>query len=346
MIRVGIVGGTGYTGQELVRILYSHPKVRIEGILTRTYAGEQFANIYPNLLNFTDILCEDFEDRSILDRSDVIITALPHGLSAPFVMEAYQRGKKVVDLGADFRFADVDIYEKWYEVEHPCAPLLDEAVYALPEINRERIRGTRIAGNPGCYPTCSILTIAPLLKEDIIDESSVIIDAKSGVSGAGRSLKLGSHFCECNENIKAYSIASHRHMPEIEEQLTQIAGKKVNVTFTPHLIPMNRGILVTVYAAVKKKISREELYEIYREFYRGEYFIRIMEKGQMPETKQVRNSNFCDIGVAVDEHTGRVIVCGVIDNLVKGASGQAVQNMNIICGLPETMGLDVPPVYI
>jgi len=346
VLKVGIVGGTGYTGQDLARMLYTHPEVKIEGILTRSYAGETFSNIYPNLKGFADISCEKFDNRDIIDRSDVIITALPHSLSAPIVMEAYHKGKKVVDLGADFRFSNVEVYESWYKVKHPCPELLEEAVYAIPEINREEIKKVTIVGNPGCYPTCSILTIAPLLKEDIIDEHSIIIDAKTGVSGAGRSLKLGSHFCECNESIKAYGVAGHRHLPEIEEQLTKISGKNVTASFTPHLVPMNRGILTTIYASLKKDVSFEELYEIYMEYYHGEYFVRIMEKGKMPETRQVRNSNFCDIGIAVDEHAGRVIACGVIDNLVKGASGQAIQNMNIICGLPEKMGLDMPPVYV
>lgn len=346
MLKVGIVGGTGYTGQELVRMLYSHPEVKIEGILTRSYAEEKFADIYSNLKGFTDIICEEFEDRSIINRSDVIITALPHSLSAPIVMEAYHKGKKVVDLGADFRFSNVEVYKSWYKVKHPCPELLKEAVYAIPEINRDEIKNAIIVGNPGCYPTCSILSIAPLLTEDFIDEHSIIIDAKTGVSGAGRSLKLGSHFCECNESIKAYGVAGHRHLPEIEEQLTKISGKNVTASFTPHLVPMNRGILTTIYASLKKDVSLEELYQVYREFYRNEYFVRIMEKDKMPETRQVRNSNFCDIGIAVDEHAGKVIVCGVIDNLVKGASGQAIQNMNIICGLPEIMGLDTPPVYL
>ena len=345
MIKTALIGGTGYTGQELARMLYTHPEVKIEGILTRSYAGELFSDIYPNLKNMTDNRCVDFEDKKVIENSDVIITALPHGVSAPVVMDAYQQGKKVIDLGADFRFSDVNVYEKLYDVVHCCPVLLDKAVYGIPEINREEIEGRDIVGNPGCYPTCSILTTAPLLKEEIVEENSIIIDAKSGVSGAGRSLNQGSLFCECNDSIKAYGVATHRQMPEIEEQLSKISGKSVRVSFTPHLTPMNRGILATVYATMKKDISVKDLYEVYTEFYRGEYFVRIMEPGKMPETRQVRGSNYCDIGVAVDKHTNRVIVCGAIDNLVKGASGQAIQNMNIICGLPEKMGLDIPPMY-
>ena len=346
MIKAGIIGGTGYTGQELVRILHNHPGVRVEGIATRNYGGELFSNIYPSLEGFTNILCESFEDRSLIERSDVIITALPHGLSAPIVIQARQRGKKAVDLGADFRFSDPEVYEKWYRVEHPSPGLLKEAVYGIPELNREEIKEGEIVGNPGCYPTCALLAIAPLVKEDVVDEGSIIIDAKTGISGAGRTVKLVSHFCECNENIKAYGVAGHRHLPEIEEQLGKIAGKKITLCFTPHLAPMSRGILATVYGSLKRDMALEELHEIYSEFYLKEYFVRVMDKGKMPGTGQVRNSNFCDIGVALDPHTGRVIICGAIDNLVKGASGQAVQNLNIVCGLPEKMGLDIPPVYL
>lgn len=346
MIRVGIIGGTGYTGQELVRMLYNHSKVRLEGIVSKSYLGEFYADIYSNLYGFTGLVCEDFAENDIINRSDVVIIALPHGLSGPIVMEAVEKGKKVVDLGADFRFSDPIIYQQWYGIEHPCPHLLCNAVYGIPELNREKIKGATLVGNPGCYPTCSILTLAPLLRKNMLEDNSIIIDAKSGVSGAGRALKLESHFCECNESVKAYGVAGHRHLPEIEEQLSKIAGCKVVVSFTPHLVPMNRGILVTAYGKLKKNTTVEELYELYGDFYNKEYFVRVMEKGKMPVTGQVRNSNFCDIGIAVDERTGRVIVCGVIDNLVKGASGQAIQNMNIMCGLPEKEGLDMPPAYL
>lgn len=346
MISVSIIGGTGYTGQELLRILCNHPKVKVEGIITRSHPGERFSNIYPSLKGLVDAECSEFESRGFIDRSDVVFIALPHGLTAPFAAEASRKGKKVVDLGADFRFNSPQTYQQWYSSRHPHPELLERAVYGIPEINRDRIKDTAIVANPGCYPTCSILTIAPLLKEDVIDEHSIIIDAKSGISGAGRELRLGSLFCEADENIKAYGVAGHRHQPEIEEQLTFIAGKEVRVSFTPHLVPMSRGIMVTAYGNLKREADMDMLFEMYREFYSGEYFVRVMEKGKMPETRQVRASNFCDIGIAVDRHTNRVIACGVIDNLVKGASGQAVQNMNILCGLPESTGLDIPPVYI
>jgi len=346
LIKVGIIGGTGYTGQELVRLLCRHPEIRLEGISSRSSAGEMYSNIYANLKGFADLSCADFEDNGLIDRSDIVIAALPHGLSGPIVSEANRKGKRVIDMGADFRFADAKVYEQWYGTDHPCPQLLETAVYGIPELNRDRIRDAAIVGNPGCYPTCSILAFAPLLKEDMLEDNSIIIDAKSGVSGAGRALKLGSHFCECNESVKAYGTAGHRHTPEIEEQLSAIAGKKVTISFTPHLVPMNRGMLVTGYGSLKKDTEAEELNELYTDFYHGEYFVRVMEKGKMPATGQVRNSNFCDIGIAVDQRAGRVVVCGVIDNLVKGASGQAVQNMNIMCGFNEKEGLDMPPAYL
>lgn len=346
MIRAGIIGGTGYTGQELVRLLCRHPHVEIGGISARSGAGQKYTDIYANLRGFTGLVCEGFGNDELIDRSDVIFTALPHGLSGEIVSKAYEKGKRVIDLGADFRFADAKVYEEWYGVKHPHPGLLENAVYGLPELNRNRVEEASIVGNPGCYPTCSILALAPLLKEDLLEEGSIVIDAKSGVSGAGRSLKLGSHFCECNESIRAYGVAGHRHTPEIEEQLSAAAGRKETVSFTPHLVPMQRGMLVTAYGKLKKGMDAGWLHQLYTGYYRDEFFVRVMEEGVMPSTGQVRGSNFCDIGLAVDKRTGRVIVCSVIDNLVKGASGQAVQNMNIMFGLDEKEGLDMPPLYL
>jgi len=346
LIKAGIVGGTGYTGQELVRLLCRHPHVKIGGISARSGAGQKYTDIYASLRGFTGLVCEEFGNDELLDRSDIIFTALPHGLSGEIVSKAYEKGKRVIDLGADFRFADVKVYEDWYGVKHPYPGLLKSAVYGLPELYRNQVVGARIVGNPGCYPTCSILALAPLLKEGLLEEDSIVIDAKSGVSGAGRSLKLGSHFCECNESIKAYGVAGHRHTPEIEEQLSATAGSKLTVSFTPHLVPMQRGMLVTAYGKLKKSTDTGRLRQLYVDFYRDEYFVRVMEEGIMPSTGQVRGSNFCDIGLAVDQRAGRVIVCSVIDNLVKGASGQAVQNMNIMLGFSEKEGLDAPPLYL
>ena len=346
MIKAGIIGGTGYAGQELVRLLCRHPHVKLEGISARSGAGRHYADIYANLRGITELVCEDFGGSSLIDRSDVVFAALPHGLSGEIVSEAGGKGKKVIDLGADFRFSDVKVYEEWYGTKHPCPELLERAVYGLPEFNRHLLGDAKMVGNPGCYPTCSILALAPLFKEHMLEEGSVIIDAKSGVSGAGRSLKQASHFCECNESVKAYSVAGHRHTPEIEEQLSAIAGKKVTISFTPHLVPIQRGMLVTVYGNLKSGLTAQKLLKLYQDFYNGEYFVRVMEEGKMPTTGQVRASNFCDIGIAVDERAGRVIVCSVIDNLVKGASGQAVQNMNIMFGFDEKDGLDTPPAYL
>ncbi|NLO24624.1 MAG: N-acetyl-gamma-glutamyl-phosphate reductase [Clostridiales bacterium] len=346
MIKVAIIGGTGYTGQELVRILCRHPRAKLEGISARSGAGQNYADIYTSLRGFTGIICEDFGDGELIQRSDVGFAALPHGLSGEIVPEAVNRGKRVIDLGADFRFSDERVYEEWYGAKHPCPAILKRAVYGLPELKRNAIVDAAIVGNPGCYPTCSILALTPLLKEDMLEEGSVIIDAKSGISGEGRSLRLGSHFCECNESVKAYSVAGHRHTPETEEQLSAVAGKKVTVTFTPHLVPMQRGMLVTAYGKLKKGVDAEWLRQLYIGYYQDEYFVRVMKEGVMPTTGQVRGSNFCDISLAVDQRAGRVIVCSVIDNLVKGASGQAVQNMNIIFGFDEKDGLDMPPLYL
>lgn len=346
MIRVGIVGGTGYTGQELVRLLCRHPCVKIVGISARSDAGQNYSDIYANMRGFIHLACDKFENDGLIDRSDVVFVALPHGLSGEIVSKAHKKGGKVVDLGADFRFTDLKTYEDWYGIKHPCPELLEQAVYGLPEINRARIKNAKVVGNPGCYPTCSILALAPLLEEDFLEEGSIVIDAKSGVSGAGRSPKPASHFCECNESVKAYGVAGHRHVPEIEEQLTAIAGKEVTVSFIPHLVPMQRGMLVTAYGRLKRETDTGRLRDLYADYYKGEYFVRVMEEGRVPSTGQVRGSNFCDIGVVVDQRAGRVIVCSAIDNLVKGASGQAVQNMNLMFGLDEKEGLDMPPLYL
>jgi N-acetyl-gamma-glutamyl-phosphate reductase len=346
LIKAGIIGGTGYTGHELIRFLCRHPRVIIEGISARSGAGQMYTDIYASMRGFAGLVCEEFGDGGLIDRSDIIIAALPHGLSGEIVAEAVIKGKKVVDLGADFRFSDVKTYETWYDTVHPCPELLESAVYGLPELNKNLIKDAKIVGNPGCYPTCSILALAPLIREDMLEENSIIIDAKSGVSGAGRTLRPGSHYCECNESVKAYGVAGHRHTPEIEDQLSRMAGRKVAVSFTPHLVPMQRGMLATVYGSLKEDVDAQKLHRLYADFYRNEYFVRIMEPGIMPATAQVKGSNFCDIGMAVDRRAGRVVVCSVIDNLVKGASGQALQNMNIMFGFDEKEGLDIPPVYI
>jgi N-acetyl-gamma-glutamyl-phosphate reductase len=344
MIKAGIIGATGYAGNELVRLLSNHRETEIVTITSQSYVGKPLSDVYYNYLDITDLNCEAEDIEKMADACDVIFLALPHGVTSEKVTAKLLEKTKVIDLGADFRFKDIDTYEKWY-VEHKGKDLVSEAVYGLCEINRDKIKNSRLVGNPGCYTTCSILALYPLVKEGVINLESIIIDAKSGTTGAGRSANLGSLYCEVNESIKAYKIGSHRHMPEIEEQLSFAAGKKINLIFTPHLVPMNRGILATSYAKLNKPMSYEQIQDIYMKYYADEHFVRIVKQNNFPETKWVKASNFCDIGFTVDEHTGTVIVVSALDNLVKGAAGQAVQNMNIMFGLDEKMGLEGIPVF-
>ncbi|MDD2421116.1 MAG: N-acetyl-gamma-glutamyl-phosphate reductase [Heliobacteriaceae bacterium] len=350
MIRAAIVGATGYAGAELVRLLTAHPAVELNALTSRTYTGEFYESVYPHLTGQVGQTCREQDINQVVAGADVLFLALPHGLSVPWVVAAYQAGKKVIDLGADFRFRRRDIYEKWYKVEHTAPELLAVAVYGLPELYREKIRGAAIIGNPGCYPTASVLGLAPLLGQGLIDENRLIIDAKSGVSGAGRGLALGAHYSEVNENVKAYNIAKHRHTPEIEQELAAMAGVPagtLKISFSPHLIPMTRGILATAYADLRDGVTIEEevLREKYREFYAGEPFVKITGADVWPQTKWCYGSNYVFIGLTVDLRTRRVVVTTAIDNLVKGAAGQAVQNMNIICGFPETTGLTGPGIW-
>lgn len=344
-VKVSIIGATGYTGSELVRILHRHPEAELVALTTRSYAGMPMSEVYPHLYKYTHITCEELDLAKIFDISDVVFVALPHGHAMPVALEAARRGKKMIDLGADFRFTDFQVYEKWYKVEHGAKDLLADAAYGLPEVNRDNIKGTWLVANPGCYPTSAILALAPLLKQKLIDTGSIVVDSKSGVSGAGRALSLGLHFCEVNENFKAYNVAAHRHTPEIEQALSRIAGEEITVTFTPHLLPITRGILSTVYAKLATGAGVEQIRNLYRDYYRDEFFVRVLPDGTLPQTKWVAGTNHCDIGLTVDERTGRVIVITAIDNVVKGASGQAVQNMNIICGLPEDTALAGPGLY-
>lgn len=344
-VKVGIIGATGYTGSELVRILYRHPEVELVALTTRSYIGMPMHKVYPHLNKYSRLTCEELDLAKIFDISDVVFVALPHGHAMPVAIEAARRGKKMIDLGADFRFSDFQVYEEWYKVEHGAKDLLADAVYALPEVNRDKIRGAWLVANPGCYPTSAILALAPLLQQKLIDTGSIVIDSKSGVSGAGRGLSLGSHFCEVNENFKAYNVAAHRHTPEIEQALSRIAGEQITVTFTPHLLPITRGILSTVYAKLSSGADAGQIRQLYRDYYENEFFVRVLPDGTLPQTKWVAGTNHCDIGVTVDRRTGRVIVISAIDNVVKGASGQAVQNMNIICNLPEDTALNGPGLY-
>ncbi len=345
MIRVGIIGATGYAGGELVRILSGHKDAEIKWYGSRSYIDQKYADVYRNMFQIVDAVCMDDNMEELASQVDVIFTATPQGLCASLVNEDILSKTKIIDLSADFRLKDVKVYEEWYKIEHKAPQFIEEAVYGLCEVNRESVKGARLVANPGCYTTCSILTAYPLAKEGIIDMDTLIIDAKSGTSGAGRGAKVQNLFCEVNENMKAYGVASHRHTPEIEEQLGYAAGKPVVLSFTPHLVPMNRGILATEYAKLTRNVSWEDVKAVYDKYYGNEKFIRVLDRDVCPETKWVEGSNYVDIGFKIDPRTNRIIMMGAIDNLVKGAAGQAVQNMNLMFGLKESEGLELVPMF-
>lgn len=345
MIKVGIIGATGYAGAELVRILTAHKEAEIVWYGSRSYVDQNYASVYQNLFQIVDAKCLDDNMDELSGKADVIFTATPQGYCASLVNEDILSRTRIIDLSADFRIKDVDIYEKWYGIEHKSPRFIEEAVYGLCEVNREQIRGARLLANPGCYTTCSILTAYPLAKEGLIDMSTLIIDAKSGTSGAGRGAKVSNLFCEVNENMKAYGVATHRHTPEIEEQLGYASGEQVVLNFMPHLVPMNRGILATEYAKLTRDVSYEEVRAVYDRYYGSEKYVRVLEKDVCPETKWVEGSNYVDVNFKIDERTGRIIMMGAIDNLVKGAAGQAVQNMNLMFGLKESEGLELIPMF-
>lgn len=347
MIKTAVVGSTGYVGEELVRILHAHPEAEVSYLTSHSNVGQKYSEIYQSFNHIVQDECLEENIEELADKVDVIFIALPHGIACKKLNKNILEKTKVIDLGADFRIKSRQIYEEWYKTEHESPELFKEAVYGLCEWKREQVKNAKLIANPGCYTTCSILTLLPLVKEGIIDTETIIIDAKSGVTGAGKSLSLGTHFTECNESVKAYKIASHRHTPEIEQELSEFAGQEIKLSFTPTLIPMQRGILSTCYAKLRdKSIKYDDIREIYLKYYEEEYFVRIMEKGVYPETRWVRNSNFCDIGFKIDERTGNLIAIGAIDNLVKGASGQAAQNMNIMFGIKEQTGLNTAPVCL
>lgn len=345
MIKIGIIGSTGYAGAELVRLLLQRSDVQILWYGSHSYIGKEYADVYRNFFELVDAECLDDNLDELAEKVDVIFTATPQGLCSKLVSEEVLSKVKIIDLSADFRIKDVATYEKWYGIEHVSPQFIDEAVYGLCELNREAVKNARIVANPGCYPTCSILSIQPAMKAGIIDPSSIIIDAKSGTSGAGRGAKVDNLYCEVNESIKAYGVTVHRHTPEIEEQLGYIAGKDVMVNFTPHLVPMNRGILVTAYANLIKPVSYEEVKALYDECYKDERFVRVLKENVCPETRNVHGSNYTDVNFRIDERTNRIIMMGAMDNLVKGAAGQAIQNMNLMFGLPEETGLLQVPMF-
>ena len=351
MIRVGIIGATGYAGGELVRILLNHKDAKIVWYGSRSYIDKKYYQVYQNMFQLVDDICKDDNLEELAKQVDVIFTATPQGFLAGLLSEEILSQVKIVDLSADYRIKDVATYEKWYGIEHKSPQFIEEAVYGLCEINRDKItEKTRLVANPGCYTTCSILTAYPMVKEGMIDVNTLIVDAKSGTSGAGRGAKVPNLFCEVNENMKAYGVASHRHTPEIEEQLGYAGNCQVTINFTPHLVPMNRGILATEYATLKRKPdgtlpTYEEVKAVYDKYSANEKFVRVLDKGSCPETKWVEGSNYVDINFVIDERTGRIIMMGALDNLVKGAAGQAVQNMNLLFGLPESEGLELVPCF-
>ncbi len=340
-IKTGVLGATGYAGIELCRLLLRHPIAELAAVGSVSFEGKPLSDIYPALRERTDLVCESAEQ--VIAKSDVVFAALPHGLSEDTAAVCAKAGKVFIDLGADFRLDDADTYTSWYGVEVKHQELHKEAVYGLPELFREEILGKRIIGNPGCYPTVSALGIAPALRAGLVSKTGIIVDAKSGVTGAGRGLSQTTHFPDCNEAFSAYKVASHRHTPEIEQTLGKLAGSDVVITFVPHLLPVNRGILSTIYAKIKPGVAFDDIREAYQKAYEKEQFVRLMPKGQEVNISHVRGSNYCDVQIYHDARTGTLIATAVIDNMVKGAAGAAVQNMNLLSGLPEETGLtDIP----
>ena len=344
MLKVGIYGASGYTGQELLRLLLRHPQAEVVALTSRRYAGVPVSDIYPVFVGLTDLAFVDASPEDVAGAADIVFLAMPHGVSmavAPIFLKA---GKKVIDLSADFRLHDVATYEKWYS-RHTAPDIIKESVYGMPELYGDEIAKARLVANPGCYPTSVILGLAPLLKANWIDDSSIIADSKSGVSGAGREPQVGTLFCEVDEGFKAYKVGEHRHTPEMEQEISILAGCDVKISFTPHLLPITRGILSTIYATLQKDVTTAELIDLYRAFYKGKKFVRVYKAGTFPNISSVRGSNYCDIGLTVDARTKRVIIICAIDNLVKGAAGQAIQNMNLMCGLSEDTGLTMISLF-
>lgn len=344
MIKTGIIGATGYAGLEIARLLLNHPGTEIAAVSSVSFTGEPLSQVYPAMSGLLDKeLCDD---KAVIAASEVVFASLPHGLSEEIAAACYKQGKLFIDMGADFRLRDESDYAAWYGGRYKDKNLHAAAVYGLPELFREEIRTAKLIANPGCYPTSAALGLAPLLKTGRIDPKNIIIDAKSGVTGAGRSLSQNTHYPECNENIAPYKIAEHRHIPEIEQTLSKLSGGAAQITFVPHLLPINRGILSTMYVVPYQAVSPDELHRLYMEFYKNEKFVRVLPAGKSVNLKDVKYSNYCDISLHTDARTGRVIVAAVIDNMVKGAAGQAIQNMNIALGLPEDMGLTMVPPAI
>ena len=344
-IKVGIVGSTGYAGNELLRILLKHPYVEITAISSHSYVGKTYDEVY---LNYTDI-CTDVlvQENEVIEKADIIFTCLHSGLSESVAEKCLNQGKIMIDLGSDLRLADQDEHKKWYGLDFNCPKVHENAVYCIPELHRRKLPGAKLIANPGCYPTSAGLALAPLVVNKLIDTKSIIIDAKSGVTGAGRTPTETTHYCEVNEGLLPYKIAAHRHVPEIEQTLNELAGEKLHVTFVPHLLPVNRGILSTIYVNLKDENNNQnDIFTLYKDFYKNDKFVRILKQGQTANLKSVKYSNYCDISLHFDEVLNRIIIISTIDNTVKGAAGQAVQNMNITLSIPEETGLDyIPPSF-
>jgi len=339
MVKVAIAGATGYTGAELVKLITGHPRAELVAVTSRSYGGEALENIFPAMRSIVNIRCEEMEPKSLSGRVDCIFLALPHKVSMQYAPVFLENNIKVVDLSADFRFKTLSAYEETYQ-KHSAPELLERSVYGLSELYEDKIREADLIGNPGCYPTSFLLPILPLIREGAIRKDGIISDSKSGVSGAGRSLSLTSHFCEVTESFKPYKVGAHRHVPEMEEILSEHAREKINITFVPHLLPMSRGMLTTIYAELSEKTTYEAILKIFMNYYESRHFVRILPKGKFPDTAHVRGTNFCDIGFWVDDKSRRIIIVSAIDNILKGAAGQAVQNMNLMFGMDEKSGLN------
>lgn len=345
MLKVAVCGGSGYTGAELLRILYLHPEATITAVTSEKSAGKKVSSVFPHLHHYDHLNYETLDKSRLLSKADIFFMALPHAASQEAVHFFFENGKKVIDISADYRISDPMVYEQWYKTPHNYKETLKSAVYGLPELNREKIQKASLIANPGCYPTSAILGLYPAIKKNLIELDNIIVDSKSGTTGAGRKAAVDFSYCEVNEGFKAYGIGVHRHTPEIEQELTLIAGRNIIINFTPHLLPMDRGIISTIYAKLRKNLDTSELISVYRGIFASEPFIRILDEGIYPNTKNVRGSNFCEIGIQVVKRTNSVIIVSAIDNLVKGASGQAVHNMNIMMGFKETTALQAPALF-
>ncbi len=347
MFRIAVIGATGYVGTEIIRLLHQHPAVTISAVVSQSFTGKLFSEVYPNLGKLFDMPLVDMDADALCEKADLFITALPHEASREVIPALIKKGKRVIDHSAAFRFRNKSTFEAWYKSEHGMDDLLDMAVYGLPEIYRSKISAAKLGANPGCYPTCAVLAVAPLLSKGLACHDNIIIDATSGVSGAGRKSDLAYSFCETHENFKPFGVANHRHTPEIEQELSLLAGEEILISFTPHLLPIKRGMMCTSYLNLSDSaLTTESLYEIYREYYKNEFFIRVLKPGAQPEVKNVAGSNFIDIGVTVDRRLNRAVIVSALDNLGKGAAGQAVQCLNLMLGLDETTGLTQPALYL